>query len=274
VASHPGVESRQQLIEVARELGISERQVRRWRAQGLLPRHIEQEWRGRGMGSQTYYPAGSSRQLREVVRWFERDRRVDVVRWVLWCKGFPVEPDPHERILAGLRRRPTRSDRSDEHSGDFVSRFTEMLRSAAQAAKDLEPSANEDLASLLAKTLRTSDGVPSVGQPLAGEIDRLVSDALRAWEVSDLEKYLTHERLAQLRERAALFYQLWAPERAAVEPLPPRVLVAIIVLNSIGIPIGVVVDYLVHHPEAGDAGQKLRDWLLDDSVWRRPRRRS
>jgi hypothetical protein len=266
-------------MAVARELGISERQVRRWRGLGLLPKVAEQEWRGRGRGSATFYPAGSCRQLREVARWFERDRRVDIVRWVLWCSGFSVQPDPHDQIVASLRKRssplPAGSDDVGGR-GDFVEGFTEMLRAAADAAKRLDPSASHDIGSLLWRIEpgdTRSESAPSVGQPLAGEMDQLVSEALRAWDVAALEKYLTAERMANLRERASLFYRIWAPERAANEPLPPRILVAMIVLNSIGIPIGMMIDYLLHHPEAGEAGRKLRDWLLDDSVWRKPRRR-
>lgn len=274
MVNREAVESREQLMAVARELGVSERQVRRWRGQGLLPKHVDQEWRGRGRGSATFYPPGSCRQLREVSRWFERDRRVDVVRWVLWCNGFAVEPDLHELILARLRRRRGRGARGGDEN-DFVGRFAEMLRAAADAAKRLDPAEVKDLGSLLSRIAprRASESIPSLGERLPGELDLLVRGALADVAASDLERYLTPERLTFLRERAALFYRLWAPERAATEPLPPRVLVTLIVLNSIGIPIGVVVDYLLHHPSEAEAGRKLRDWLLDDSVWRKPHRR-
>lgn len=273
MSARAGLESRDQILETARELGITERQVRRWRGEGLLPKLADQEWRGRGRGSATFYPAGTCRQLRAAARWFEHDRRVDVVRWVLWCDGLPVDPDPHDGIVRVLR---AGGRRAAERSGDCVSHFAEMLHAAAEAAHDVDPGAVPDLASLLHRIVaprRTGISRPPTIGPVPAELDRLVGEALRTWQADGLQKYLTSERLHHLRDRALLLYGIWAPERAAREPLPPRVLIAMIVLNAIGVPIGMVVDFMVHTPDGADTGRKLRDWLLDDSVWRKPRRR-
>ena len=263
------LETRADVLEVASELGVSERQLRRWRDEGLLPRAFDQRWLGRGLGSATFYPAGSCRQLREIVRWFAHDRRVDIVRWALWCNGFPVDPDPHARILEALRH-PTPARRKEDlkYRGDFVAYFAAMLRTVAEQGKDFQPHPGQPIADALRDVAPSVgfEGMPEIAGPLGSDLERLFASAVRQWDILYLVEYLTAERLVQLRDRARLLYQLWAPERAEVEPLPPRILIAMIVLNAIGIPIGMVVDYLIRQPEAADAGRRLRDWLLDDTV--------
>lgn len=58
------------------------------------------------------------------------------------------------------------------------------------------------------------------------------------------------------------FYRLWARDLAEREPLPIPFLVAMIQFDALGIQMGAVIDHLINHPEAAEAGLRLRDLFL------------
>jgi hypothetical protein len=77
--------------ELARALGSTRDQVRRWHKAGLLPEPTR-NWPGDG-GSRTYYPASALPQGLALVGHLNRKRSLKQSGWRLWVDGFRI----HER---------------------------------------------------------------------------------------------------------------------------------------------------------------------------------
>src|SRR5690606_37776001 len=83
----------------AGELGVSQRQLARWRAEHLLPTP-ERRGRGRGAGASASYPEGTLEQLRAIVGLREAGVRVAAdLRVHLWLLGHAM---PAQVIRADL----------------------------------------------------------------------------------------------------------------------------------------------------------------------------
>ena len=84
-----------ELHDVAAAHGIKPRTLTKWRAQGLLPRHVEQI--GHRQAGKTYlYPPESKRQLERVIYWksaLGKQPKPQKVGWALWCDGFDIDPE-------------------------------------------------------------------------------------------------------------------------------------------------------------------------------------
>jgi hypothetical protein len=85
-------EPRDQVIEYAAALGypVSAAQLARWHRAGLLPRPRQRPL-GRGRGTETSYPSGTSVQVVALCQIKEEEHRLDRVAFRLWWEGFPVE---------------------------------------------------------------------------------------------------------------------------------------------------------------------------------------
>jgi hypothetical protein len=94
-------ESRDQVIAYAGALGyvISAAQLARWHRAGLLPRPCQRPL-GRGRGTQTIYPFGTSVQVVALCQIKEEEHRLDRVAFRLWWEGFAVEPEVIRSQLA------------------------------------------------------------------------------------------------------------------------------------------------------------------------------
>lgn len=79
------------LLATAKSKGftLSPAQVARWHRVGLLRRPRQQSL-GRGRGTETIYPAGSTTQLLALCEQRMKKRSLKVVGWNLWLQGFPV----------------------------------------------------------------------------------------------------------------------------------------------------------------------------------------
>ena len=71
---------------------------------GLLPRPL-QRGQGRGRGTVTLYPGGTSRQLVELCRARSGTRDLIRVGFRMWWRGFEVDPSLVERVLRGTAAR-------------------------------------------------------------------------------------------------------------------------------------------------------------------------
>jgi len=87
----PGEESAEDLIAAAEAAGagaVTKDQLTRWHRAGLLPRP-RQVSRGRA-GSVVFYPPGTSAQLLDLLGLKTRNRKLAVIRWGLWWKGYDI----------------------------------------------------------------------------------------------------------------------------------------------------------------------------------------
>lgn len=85
-------EPRDEVIRYAAAFGnkVSAAQLARWHRAGLLPRPRQQPL-GRGLGTATLYPSGTSAQLVALCQIREEERRLDRVAFRLWWEGFSVD---------------------------------------------------------------------------------------------------------------------------------------------------------------------------------------
>jgi hypothetical protein len=92
-------ESTDELIILARTHGfrVSKHQLARWHRSGLLPLPQERRFLGRGVGSQTIYPAGTGVQLLALLEIHARERRLPYVAWLLWWEGYDSPIRRHVR---------------------------------------------------------------------------------------------------------------------------------------------------------------------------------
>ena len=84
-------ESKEKLLELAKDYEITARQLARWHYEGLIPRPIQHSL-GRGRGTQTLYPSGTSQQLLVLCE-LRKNKRMPLldVAWKLWWNGYSVK---------------------------------------------------------------------------------------------------------------------------------------------------------------------------------------
>ncbi len=120
-------EPRGRLLGAANDAGfiVTPQQLARWHRMGLLPRPV-QRGQGRGRGTVTLYPEGTSRQLVELCH--ERSGTRDLIRvgFRMWWRGFEVDSTLVERVLRGTAARLDERVRSHSEEG-----FSEALGNLA-----------------------------------------------------------------------------------------------------------------------------------------------
>jgi MerR-like DNA binding protein len=78
----------EEVIALARELGVDARRLEDWRERGVVPRPRRAGSEGRR--PRWLYPPHTSKQLRAAVRWREGTRDFDAIKVALWAEGFPM----------------------------------------------------------------------------------------------------------------------------------------------------------------------------------------
>jgi len=68
---------------------VAEAKLARWHREGLIPQP-RQKPLGRGKGTVSLYPSGTTRQMLALCQIRARHRSLDEVGWWLWWRGFPV----------------------------------------------------------------------------------------------------------------------------------------------------------------------------------------
>jgi hypothetical protein len=106
VLSHWPPPSRDEVIGYASSLGyiVSGPQLARWHRAGLLPRPRQRPL-GRGLGTQTIYPPGTSVQMVALCQIKAEEHRLDRVAFRLWGEGFTIEPDVIRSLLVAKMNR-------------------------------------------------------------------------------------------------------------------------------------------------------------------------
>jgi hypothetical protein len=111
-------EPRGRLLEAAKVAGfvVTPQQLARWHRVGLLPRPV-QRGQGRGRGTVTLYPGGTSRQLVELCRARSGTRDLIRVGFRMWWRGLEVDFTLVERVLRGTAARLDERVRSHSEEG-------------------------------------------------------------------------------------------------------------------------------------------------------------
>lgn len=107
--------------EVLERAEISDRQLKSWRSEGLIPTP-EQRSLGHGRGTRSVYPSGTAELASEIDEKLDEIRKFSSVGWWLWCEG--------------------RDEYTDYVRGYFLSRLRErsdQLEEALQAYREEEP---------------------------------------------------------------------------------------------------------------------------------------
>jgi DNA-binding transcriptional MerR regulator len=286
-------ESNRQLQEVAGQLGVTDRQLRRWRDQGLLPKPIRRVGKGRAVGSEVFYPQGTCVQLVAVVRWFEWDRRVDEVKWALWCEGFEVEPEwirtleerlataveavedeledfdhkPDSAINALARDPLPRWMRGREDLRDsLVAMFAESLQGIGGSAEPLAEIAAKEIGAVLEHQLHSflGRGVNVSGDLSPTEIGHIYEASRALLDYAALRRILRDhpETLQEARAEAVDAFARWSPERAQREPPPKQFVFCFLIFRAHEEPLGEAIDVMLGHLELRDAALKLQQALL------------
>ncbi len=82
--------------QVVAATGASKPQLVRWHRAGLLPRPL-QRGLGRGRGTESIYPIGTTGLVLDLCAIRKHERRLSVVAWHLWWSG-------HDALTKGIRR--------------------------------------------------------------------------------------------------------------------------------------------------------------------------
>ncbi len=116
--------TKRELLELGRQLGASEKQFDRWRRAQLLPPPISHRSLGRGKGSVSIYPPGTSKQLRRLCELhcapslIKKERRLLFLAWKLWWEGYDI---PALRVREFLAKHVVNSFDSDVEAARAMS---------------------------------------------------------------------------------------------------------------------------------------------------------
>jgi len=292
-------ESNRELRAVAEELGVTDRQLRRWRDQGLLPKPIRRRSMGRAVGSETFYPSRTCEQLRAAVRWFTYDRRVEQVKWALWCDGFDVQMDwekllfkelayaraaaktqqaifdqetGHHPVVAletarGLLPGYRRLERGG-HEGDFVAFVAGLTKARAEGHHSLPPARAQEIGSMMRAAIpsRLVQGLP--GDPRKemsdAELGRLVNVVLQLADFSALEEHMRANPhvLSEVRDQAVAIFRLWRPDRAGAEPPPPLLFGFLLICSRFEYPVAKVAVSVLQHEELRNFAVQMLNYVV------------
>ncbi len=160
-----------QLIQLGADHGytVTPWQVQRWRKFDLLPRPRRVPL-GKGKGTRSEYPIGAGPQLQRLCQLHQQERRLHVLRFLLWREGFSVPFPAIKATLSTLALRPLRKVQQYSRSRDPFDAAEEMttrikpLLGRSQLGRDLlrRLSNPDDVESLLTTILHLFlGGTPS-----------------------------------------------------------------------------------------------------------------
>jgi hypothetical protein len=96
-------ESRETIIKEAKNYNVTARQLARWHYEGLLLRP-KQYSLGRGKGTQTLYPPGTTKQVLALCEIRKSERRLGYVAWKLWWQGYNVDILQIHKFIAEISK--------------------------------------------------------------------------------------------------------------------------------------------------------------------------
>ncbi len=101
--SEPRELTSKELLSLAETHGydVTDHKLARWRHEGLL-QSPEQRALGRGRGTQTVYPPGTSEQLLALCAIHDHERRLDYVAWYLWWADYDVSLDRIRSFISSV----------------------------------------------------------------------------------------------------------------------------------------------------------------------------
>lgn len=150
-----GDETTQSLITVAAKHGhrITPVMLKKWRGLGLLPRPLQRSL-GRGQGTETIYPVGSTAQIIRLLEIRAEGGRFDPERaaWLLWWEAWTIDPD---RMRELLEKRLVSWEHGDaafaDDEGDLLDRFERdrLPQTLAKARKRAGTKAMPTVATLI-----------------------------------------------------------------------------------------------------------------------------
>lgn len=299
--TEPQSESIRALREVAQELKVTDRQLRRWRTEGLLPNPINRRGYGRAKGSETFYPLGTCDQLRAVVECFNHDRRVEEVKWAMWCHGFDVLPEWVEFLPQGLvaaqdevRAQLAASEEGHRSSlldtiearhplppdlrsagisvkrEDFAALYSEGLTSVAGLFEGFMPITADELW----PTLQGSAAAVG-GEPLSEEMrtyrtadfQSVLNHTIRVFDYDAIERYIgaAPNQLTRVRDEALRLAQLAGVIRPGVAPFSRETFMTVLMTLANGIRLTTLVEYMLEVPAWREAGQRFLHFMFDSS---------
>jgi hypothetical protein len=92
------VVSKQTLLSCAQEIGVTARQLERWRKAGLLPTSTTTA-HGRGKGKSATYPLHSMPLLQAIAKAHEKEKRLDSIAFRLLLASYPID---HRKVRETL----------------------------------------------------------------------------------------------------------------------------------------------------------------------------
>jgi hypothetical protein len=216
-------ESRDELIKYAAALDctVSFAQLARWHRAGLLPRPSQQPL-GRGRGTATLYPHGTSAQLVALCQIKEEERRLDRVAFRLWWEGFSVDSGVIKSHLTAASAPMEERLRRSVANGETVKGIDGALkralgqRRAESIAATMEhPPADAKAMSTVLPWESSPSDMPSLDD--FGElIGRAMTQRLSGAPIADVIARASEDELIQARERVR---SLLALMQAVAAPL-------------------------------------------------------
>jgi hypothetical protein len=206
-------ESRDDLIKSAASLGyaITAAQLARWHRAGLLPRPSQRSL-GRGRGTETVYPGGTSVQLVALCHRKEEERRLDRLAFGLWWDGFSVDPDVVKDFLKANARSMEGKLREAVATGQVAGTFGAPLRQVlgpqriAAIAARLD-AGDPDTGTTVLPWESAPPGIPSLDD-LADMLGRAMASRLADAPLAGLITQVSETDLVLARDRAKLIVSL------------------------------------------------------------------
>ena len=207
-------ESRDDLIKSAASLGyaITAAQLARWHRAGLLPRPSQRSL-GRGRGTETVYPAGTSVQLVALCHRKEEERRLDRLAFGLWWDGFTVDPDVIKGLLkasaGSMEGKLCEAVASGQVASTFGAPLRQVLGPQRIAAIDARLHASDpDTGTTVLPWESAPPGIIPSLDDLADMLGRAVASRLADGPLADLITQVSETDLVQARDRAKLIVSL------------------------------------------------------------------
>jgi hypothetical protein len=178
----------------------------------LLPRPRQRSL-GRGRGTETLYPAGTSVQLVALCHMREQERRLDRLGFRLWWDGFTIGPDVIRNFLKACGEPMDKTLREAVTRGQVEKTFGAPLRQVlgreriTAIADTLQHGIDPAAEPPVLPWESVPSGVPSLDD-LADLLGRAVASSLANTPLADVIAEASETDLIQARDRAKLIVSL------------------------------------------------------------------